>query len=94
MVGGFEAVERGTNLVRFRLRFTGTGFLLEAEPVQGGPQSFTMAGLQVRRFPYESEALRALEAAGVGRWSAFPQESIEATVTRDQLFSIGFRGVY
>ena len=87
-------MEWGTNLVRFRLRSTGTGYLLEAEPVRSGPQSFTMAGLQVRRFHHEGEALRALEAAGVGRWSAFPPESIEATVTRDQLFSIGFRGVY
>ena len=84
----------GTNLVRLRLRSTGTSLLLEAEPVWSGSQSFVMDGLQVRRFRHEGEALQALEAAGVGRWSAFPPESIEATVTRDQLFQIGFRGVY
>ena len=84
----------GTNLVRFRLRSTGTSLLLEAEPVWGGSQSFVMEGLQVRRFRHEGEVLRALEAAGIGRWSAFPPESIEATVSRDQLFQIGFRGVY
>ncbi len=84
----------GTNLVRFRLRSTGTSLLLEAEPVRSGTQSFTMEGVQVRRFRHEGEVLQALEGAGVGRWSAFPPESIEATVTRDQLFAIGFRGVY
>jgi hypothetical protein len=84
----------GTNLVRFTLRSTGSSLLLAAEPVVGGPQSFTLAGVQVQRFRYEGDALRVLERAEVGRWSTFPVEGIEATVTRAQLFQMGFRGNY
>ena len=83
-----------TNLVLFRLRRTGASLLLTAEPVDGGPQSFVMEGLQMQRFRYEGDVLHALERAGVGRWSAFPPDNIQATVTRVQLRSMGFRGNY
>lgn len=83
-----------TNLVRFTLRSTGSSLLLAVEPVAGGPQSFTLAGVQVQRFRFEGDALRVLGRAEVGRWSAFPFEGIEATVTRAQLYQMGFRGNY
>lgn len=84
----------GTNLVRFTLRSTGSSLLLAVEQVEGGSQTFTLAGVQVQRFRYEGDALRVLERAGVGRWSSFPVEGIEATVTRPQLYQMGFRGNY
>ena len=87
-------MESETNLVVFHLRWTGTSLLLQAEPVEGGPQAFAMQGVQLRRFQYEGDVLRALEHAGVGHWSSFPSDNIQATVTRLQLRTIGFRGNY
>jgi hypothetical protein len=83
-----------TNLVVFKLRRTGASLLLTAEPVDGGPQSFVMESLQMQRFRYEGDVLHALEQAGVGRWSQFPADNIQATVTRAQLRAMGFRGNY
>ena len=83
-----------TNLINFTLRRTGASLLLEAEPAPGGPQGFVMHGVQLQRFRYEGDVLQLLERAGIGRWSAFPADSIQATVTRNQLWSMGFRGNY
>ncbi len=83
-----------TNLVALTLRRTGTSLLLEAEPVPGSPQSFAMHGVQLQRFRYEGDVLQLLERSGIGRWSTFPPDSIQATVTRSQLWSMGFRGNY
>ena len=83
-----------TNLVLFRLRWTGSGLQFIAEAASGGPQGFVMQGVQFQRLRYEGEALQALERAGVGSWSAFPTDNIEATVTREQLMAMGFRGNY
>ena len=83
-----------TNLVRLELRFTGSGLLFVAEPVVGGGQSFAMQHVQPQRVRFEGDALKALERAGVGSWSRFPSDHIEATVTREQLRSMGFRGNY
>ncbi len=87
-------MELGTNLVVFALRRTGASLLLSAEPAPGGPQGFAMQGVQLQRFRYEADALRVLEQAGVGRWSSFPPDNIQATVTRSQLRAMGFRGNY
>ena len=84
----------GTNLVMLRLRRTGASLLFIAEQVEGGPQTFTMQGLQAQRFRRESDILHALEAGGIGRWSQFPSDDIQATVTRAQLLAMGFRGNY
>jgi len=83
-----------TNLIALTLRRTGTSLLLTAEPVSGGPQSFAMQGVQLQRFRFEHDVLQLLERAGIGRWSMFPPDSIQATVTRSQLWSLGFRGNY
>ena len=83
-----------TNLVVFKLRRTGTSLLLIAEALNGGPQSFAMNGVQLQRFRYEGDVLKALEQAGIGHWSNFPSDHIQATVTRTQLRSMGFRGNY
>lgn len=83
-----------TNLVVFSLRRTGASLLFVAEAARDGSQGFAMQGLHAQRVRYESDALKALERAGVGSWSAFPMDSIQATVTRDQLKSMGFRGNY
>lgn len=87
-------MDLGTNLVLFRLRRTGASLLLEAEASQDGPQGFAMHGVQLQRFRYEGDVLRLLEHAGVGRWSSFPTDYIQATVTRSQLRAMGFRGNY
>lgn len=68
--------------------------MLAAEPADDGHQSFTMTGLQMQRFRFEGDVLRALQRAGIGTWSEFPQDNIQATVTRDQLQTLGFRGIY
>lgn len=83
-----------TNLVLFKLRRTGASLLFAAEPVKDGPQSFTMTGLQTQRFRYERDVLVALERAGIGYWTEFPADNIQATVTRDQLLAMGFKGIY
>jgi len=73
-----------TNLVHFHFRRLGSGLWLDAEPAPGGQQQFAME--HVHRL--------ALEAAGVGHWTTFPHDGIQATVTRGQLRTIGFRGNY
>ena len=84
----------GTNLVVFSLRRIGASLLFAAEAVEGGPQSFAMQGIQLQRVPYERDVLKALERAGIGVWTAFPADNIEATVTRGQLRTMGFTGNY
>ena len=83
-----------TNLVVFKLRRTGAGLMLVAEAAREGPQAFTMTGLQQQRFRFEHDVLVALQRAGIGSWSEFPQDNIQATVTRDQLMAMGFKGIY
>ena len=68
--------------------------MLTAEPAPDGPQTFTMQGMQVQRFRFEHDILRALQRAGIGTWSEFPPDDIQATVTRDQLLAMGFKGIY
>ncbi|WP_124847545.1 hypothetical protein [Acidipila sp. EB88] len=84
----------GTNLVVFKLRWTGSGLQFVAEPVPGGPHSFVMNGVQFQRVRFERDALEALERAGVGSWSVFPTDHVQASVTRQQLRAMGFRGNY
>jgi len=84
----------GTNLVVFSLRRIGASLLFSAEVVVNGPQSFAMQGIQLQRVQYERDALKALERAGIGLWSSFPADNIEATVTRGQLRTMGFTGNY
>ncbi len=81
-----------TNLLRFDLRLLGKNLWLSAEAVAGGPRGFSMEHVRPLRFGTESEALRAMDRAGIGHWSSFPQDGIQATVTRDQLRTLGFRG--
>jgi hypothetical protein len=75
------------------LRLLGNTLWLHADPADDilGPDH-SLRNLRPHRFRTESEALRALDSAGVGHWSSFPQEGIHATLTRSQLRSIGFRG--
>ena len=87
-------MEPGTNLVNFTLRRTGSSVLLTAEPAPGGPQAFAMHGVQLLRFRHEGEVLKIFERAGIGRWSSFPPDHIQATVSRGQLHGMGFRGNY
>ncbi len=87
-------MDLGTNLVNFSLRRTGSSLLLAAEPVPGGSQAFAMHGVQLLRFRYEGDVLQLFERAGIGRWSSFPPDHIQATVTRSQLYQMGFRGNY
>ena len=68
--------------------------MLSAEPVRSGAQHFSMNGIQLQRFRFEHDILRALERAGIGYWTEFPPDHIEATVTRDQLVTLGFKGIY
>lgn len=68
--------------------------MFAAEPVRGEPQAFTMTGIQSQRVRHERDVLQALERAGIGQWSTFPSDHIVATVTRDQLWAMGFKGVY
>ena len=83
-----------TNLVVLKLRRTGVNLLFTAELVAGSPRGLVMEGIQPQRLRYERDALQSLESAGVGSWSAFPPEGIQATVTRDELRRMGFRGNY
>jgi len=87
-------IDLETNLVTFKLRRTGATLMLAAEAAKEGPQSFTMTGLQLHRFRFEHDVLVALERAGIGSWSEFPQDHIQATVTRAQLQALGFKGIY
>ncbi len=81
-----------TNLVHFTFRRLGSGLWLDAEPVTGGQQQFAMTHVHRLRVRTEGEALRGLEAAGIGVWTTFPLDGIQATVTRAQLRTVGFRG--
>ena len=83
-----------TNLVLFKLRWTGSSLLFVAEPAHDGPQTFSLKGIQAQRIRFERDALVALERAGIGHWSAFPGDHIQATVTRQQLLAMGFKGIY
>lgn len=84
----------GTNLVVFTLRRVGASLLFAAEPAESGPQSFSMHSIQTQRMRHEGEVLKALDRAGVGYWSRFPADNVQATVTREQLRTMGFRGNY
>jgi hypothetical protein len=83
-----------TNLVTFQLRRTGAALMLVAEAAKEGPSSFNMTGVLPQRFRFEHDVLIALQRAGIGSWSEFPQDNIQATVTRDQLKALGFKGIY
>ncbi len=85
-------MEMETNLVHLTFRRLGSGLWLDAEPVPGGQQQFAMTHVHRLRVRTEGEALRGLEGAGVGTWTTFPLDGIQATVTRAQLRTIGFRG--
>lgn len=82
------------NLVTFKLVRIGSGTFLDAEQVDEGKRQFNMEGVQRLRVGGEGAALQALERADIGRWSTFPHDGIQATVTRLQLRTIGFRGNY
>ncbi len=87
-------MEFGTNLVVFLLRRMGASLLFTVEPAVSGRQGFAMQGVQNQRVTFEVEALQALERGGVGSWTRFPPDGVQATVTRDQLRTMGFRGNY
>ena len=75
------------------LRLLGGTLWLHADPATDALGSdHSLRSLRPTRFRTESEALRALDSAGVGGWSSFPLEGIHATLTGSQLRSIGFRG--
>lgn len=78
---------------KLSLRRLGLLFWLEAEPEDSrlGPDH-AHRHLRPIRFHTESEALRALDAAEIGRWSSFPDEGVHATLSRSQLRALGFRG--
>ena len=78
---------------RLQLRLLGAALWLSVEPAEGSIGSdHALYHLRPLRFRTESEALRALAAADVGQWSSFPQEGVQATLSRGQLRTIGFRG--
>lgn len=83
-----------TNLVLFILRRTGANLLFTADTIPGGAYSFNMQGLQPQRLRFQKDALDSLERVGLGHWSEFPPDGIQATITRDQLRLMGFRGNY
>ncbi len=83
-----------TTLVHFQFRRLGSGLFLDAEPAAGGPQQFSMEHVHRMRVRSEGEALKAVERAGIGTWTTFPLDGIQATVTRLQLRDAGFRGNY
>jgi hypothetical protein len=82
-----------SHFYRLDLRMLGIALWLSAEPAENtlGPDH-SLRSLRPLRFRTESEALRALDTAGVGQWSSFPQEGIHATLSRSQLRTLGFRG--
>ena len=78
---------------RLDLRLLGATLWLHADPVEDTlGDDHSLRHLRPLRFATESEALRALERAGVGQWSSFPYGGISATLARTQLRTIGFRG--
>ena len=60
-----KTLDMDTNLVTFKLRRTGAGLMLAAEAAREGPQTFTMAGIQMQRFRFEHDVLQALQKAGI-----------------------------
>ena len=78
---------------RLQLRMLGITLWLSAEPAENvlGPDH-SLRNLRPLRFRTETEAIRALDTAGVGHWSSFPHEGIYGTLSRSQLRAIGFRG--
>jgi hypothetical protein len=78
---------------KLSLRRLGIVFWLDAEPEDSrlGPDHADRH-LRPVRFRTESEALRALVSADVGRWTSFPPEGVHATLSRPQLRTLGFRG--
>ena len=77
------------------LRLLGGTLWLHADPVEDTLGSdHSLRNLRPIRFLTESQALRTLDNAGVGHWSSFPQEGVQATLTHSQLRTIGFRGNY
>lgn len=82
-----------SHFYKLSLRRLGTIFWLEAEPVDSslGPDH-AHRHLRPVRFGSAGEALRALDAADVGRWGSFPDDGVHATLSRSQLRSLGFRG--
>jgi hypothetical protein len=82
------------NLVTFYMRRMGSALWIDAEQVEGGKRQFGMSGVQRLRVNTEREVLQAIDNAGIGHWSSFPPDGIQATVTRTQLKTIGFRGNY
>lgn len=78
---------------KLSLRRLGIAFWLEVEPADSplGPDH-AHRHLKPVRFRTEGEALQALDAGDVGRWSSFPHDGVHATLSRSQLRTIGFRG--
>lgn len=82
-----------SHFFHLQLRLLGGTLWLNAEPVDDVLGSdHSLRHLRPTRFRTESEALRAIDSAGVGHWSSFPLDGIHATLTQAQLRSIGFRG--
>ena len=82
-----------SHFFHLQLRLLGGTLWLNAEPAEGVLGSdHSLRHLRPVRFRTESEALRAVDGAGVGQWSSFPLDGIHATLTPSQLRSIGFRG--
>lgn len=82
-----------THFYKLSLRRLGIALYLEAEPVDSslGPDH-AHRHLRPVRFRTEFEALRTLAQAEVGHWSSYPAEGVHATLTRNQLRTLGFRG--
>ena len=82
-----------SHFFHLQLRLLGGTLWLNAEPAEDVLGSdHSLRHLRPLRFRTETEALRAIDSAGVGHWSSFPHEGIHATLTRTQLRAIGFRG--
>lgn len=86
-------VPMDAHFFRLDLKLLGATLWLHADPSSDTLGSdHSLRHLRPLRFRTESEALRALDGAGVGQWSSFPYDGIHATLSRAQLRSIGFRG--
>ena len=82
-----------SHFYKLSLRRLGTIFWLEAEPVYSSlGADHAHRHLRPVRFGNAGEALRALDAADVGRWGSFPDDGVHATLSRSQLRTLGFRG--
>ncbi len=78
---------------RLELRLLGMTLWLGADPADSTLGSdHSLRHLRPVRFRTESEALRSLAEAHVGHWTSFPHEGIQATLSRSQLRTLGFRG--